>query len=58
MAFIHILAGGETIYAVTGDGSLLWYHDDLCDGTNGPNGDHGWAGRSGGAGDGLLLGRP
>ncbi len=49
MAFIHILAGGGTIYAVTGDGSLLWYRDELRDGTNGANGEHGWAALSGSA---------
>ncbi|MGH3686084.1 MAG: N,N-dimethylformamidase beta subunit family domain-containing protein [Pseudonocardiaceae bacterium] len=47
MAFTHVFADGAVIYAITGDGSLLWYRDELRDGTNGPNAEHGWAPNSG-----------
>jgi hypothetical protein len=47
MAFLHVVADDRCIYAVTGDGSLVWYRDDLRDGTNGPNADRGWAPGSG-----------
>jgi hypothetical protein len=47
MAFLEVLADDQSIYAITGDGSLLWYRDDLRDGTNGPLGERGWAAASG-----------
>ena len=48
--FRHVLSGGDgVIYAVTGDGRLLWYGDELRDGTNGPQATQGWASASGSA---------
>jgi N,N-dimethylformamidase len=47
MAFQQVLADELNIYAITGDGSLLWYRDTARDGTNGPTGERGWAPRSG-----------
>jgi hypothetical protein len=47
MAFTHVFADSGSIYATTGGGSLLWYRDDLRDGTNGPNAQRGWAANSG-----------
>ena len=47
MAFTHVFADAASIYAITGDGSLLWYRDDLKDGTNGSNAQRGWAPASG-----------
>ena len=46
MSFTHVFADSASIYAVTADGSLLWYRDDLKDGTNGPNAQRGWAAAS------------
>jgi hypothetical protein len=46
--FRHVLSGGGgVIYAVTEDGNLLWYGDQLQDGTNGPEATQGWATASG-----------
>ena len=47
MAFVTVTADELNIYAITGDGSLLWYRDTLRNGTNGPNAQRGWAPRSG-----------
>ena len=47
VAFLEVMADDLAIYAVTGDGSLLWYRDELRDGTNGPNAERGWAPGSG-----------
>ena len=47
MSFTHVFADAASIYAVTADGSLLWYRDDLKDGTNGANAQRGWAAASG-----------
>ena len=47
MAFTGIVADDLSIYAVTGDGSLVWYRDTLRNGTNDPLGTSGWAAGSG-----------
>ena len=47
MAFLELTGDERSIYAITGDGSLLWYRDDLKDGTNGPDAERGWAPASG-----------
>ena len=52
VAFLGIFADETSIYAITGDGSLVWYRDELRDGTNGPNAERGWA-----AGSGNQIGR-
>jgi hypothetical protein len=46
--FKYLFYGGEgIIYAVKPTGELLWYQDLKRDGTNGPNGQTGWAPGSG-----------
>jgi hypothetical protein len=71
MTFLELTGDERSIYAVTGDGSLLWYRDELRDGSNGPNAERGWAPGSGnqigigwdaftsvftpGAGDGIIY---
>ena len=46
--FVHVLSGGDgVIYAIRDSGELLWYRDDLRDGTNGPGAERGWAANSG-----------
>ncbi len=52
MAFLDLFGDDRSIYAITGDGSLLWYRDDLRDGSNGPNAERGWA-----PGSGSQIGR-
>lgn len=47
MSFTHVFGDDRSIYAATADGSLLWYRDELRDGTNGPNAERGWADGSG-----------
>ncbi|WP_432877273.1 tachylectin-related carbohydrate-binding protein [Kribbella sp. CA-245084] len=47
MAFTHVLGDEVSIYAAAVDGSLLWYRDELHDGTNGPHAERGWAANSG-----------
>ena len=47
MAFLKVMADDLAIYAVTESGALLWYRDQLRDGTNGPNAERGWAPASG-----------
>ena len=39
----HVFSGGGVIYAVRQTGELLWFQDLLRDGSNGPNGERGWA---------------
>jgi hypothetical protein len=42
--FIHVVAGDDGIlYAVRRNGEMLWYQDTLRDGTNGIDGNRGWA---------------
>ena len=36
MAFTRVLADDRSIYAVTGGGLLVWYRDELRDGSNDP----------------------
>lgn len=46
--FKHVFSGGDgIIYAVRETGELLWYQDLLRDGSNGENGERGWASGSG-----------
>ena len=46
--FVHIVSGGDgVIYAATAAGDLLWYQDQLRDGTNGADASRGWAPKSG-----------
>jgi hypothetical protein len=41
--FKHVFCGGDgRIYAIRQTGELLWYRDQLGDGSNGPNGERGW----------------
>jgi len=47
MAFTGVIADDLGIYAVTGDGSLVWYRDTLRNGTNDPHGATGWSPSSG-----------
>jgi ribosomal protein L24E len=44
--FVHLSAGGNSIYGVHRDGRLLWYRDEKHDGSNAPDGSTGWAPRS------------
>ena len=46
--FTTVFSGGDgIIYGITGDGALLWYRDELGDGTNGADAERGWAPDSG-----------
>jgi hypothetical protein len=36
MAFTRVLVDDRSIYAITGSGLLLWYRDELRDGSNDP----------------------
>jgi hypothetical protein len=69
--FRHVFCGGGgVIYAIRETGELVWYRDDLRNGTNGAGAERGWAARSGsqigfgwdfpavfspGTGDGLIY---
>ena len=44
---LHVTSAGDgIIYAIHRDGRLLWYQDELRDGTNAPDGSTGWNRRS------------
>ena len=47
--YSRIFAGSEpgVIYAQKPNGELYWYRDELCDGSNNPNGSSGWDPKSG-----------
>lgn len=46
--FVNVIYGGNgIIYAVQSNGDLLWYQDQLRDGTNGESRSGGWAPKSG-----------
>ena len=52
MTLPHVFSDDKSIYAVRRDGALLWFRDELRNGTNGANAERGWA-----AGSGNQVGR-